>query len=104
MKPSDQEIKEGLKISVVNYFLTHYGRILSNAGFPTQALSQNDILSIGEVQLGPVDDKVASYEFAVTFRVKNNKVTYQGIVRNNANKDIENESVSGSLNGMSAER
>jgi hypothetical protein len=100
MKPSDQEIAEGLKISVVNYFLTHYGRILTNAGFSTQALTQNDILSIGEVQLNQLDGKHGAYEFLVNFRVKNHKITYQGVVKNNANKDIENESVSGSLNGL----
>jgi hypothetical protein len=100
MMPSDQEITEGLKISVVNYFLTHYGRILGTAGFPTQALSQNDILSIGEVQLQQLDGKTGSYEFLVNFRIKNHKVTYQGMVKNNTNKDIENESVSGSLNGL----
>jgi hypothetical protein len=99
MKPSDQEIAEGLKISVVNYFLTHYGRILGDAGFPTQSLSQNDILSIGQVHLSQ-DGNNHSYEFQVNFRIKNNKITYQGIVKDNANKDIENESVSGSLNGV----
>jgi hypothetical protein len=104
MKPSDQEITEGLKISVVNYFLTHYGRILSNAGFPTQALSQDDILSIGEVQLGQQDDKHGSFKFVVNFRVKNHKATYQGVVKNNSNKDIENESVSGGLTETSKDR
>ena len=98
--PSDQEIIEGLKISVVNYFLTNYGRILRNAGFPAIALSQNDILSIGEVQLQRLDGTTGSFEFLVNFRIKDRQVTYQGMVKNNANKDIENESVFGGQNGL----
>jgi len=95
MASSSQNSEDDLKKSVVNYFLENYQRILTNATLSTAPIDVRDIRHISDVLLKRTKDKSDAYDFAAQFEIKSLSITYQGIVRDNKNMNIENESVVG---------
>ena len=95
MASSSQNSENDLKKSVVNYFLENCQRILTNATLSTAPIHVRDIRPVSDVLLKKIKDESDAYDFAAQFEINSLSITYQGIVRDNKNMDIENESVAG---------